>query len=765
MKKTTILAAFALALLSCTPKELDVTLPSQTMKLRASLESEDTRTVLSPDGAGHYQVHWASTDAISVNGQSSNSIEIDATDARIATFELPVVNPPYAAIYPASAYAGDYTEADGENAATMKVTLPAVQNYVADGYDPAAAVMLGTGDAGNGLEFKHAMAYLKVTVSGGSDTDAIKSVRVQANDGVPVSGTFTATFNNDPSLGSGVNTYSSVTLDCGSGLAQGNAMYIAIPAGTYSDGINILFIDINNHYMLMRSSASFPAVAGKIYPTSIAFNAQGTYLDAGIYTVSDWGTFAQSVADGDDHDGETVTIMNDLVVDGHFAYANGTFNGTLEGNNHTLTANGNLWPLFTDIGVNGVVRNLTIAGEFTEIANQGLAGNATIAIHNYGTISYVTNTSSLNLDHSLTSHIFCTIVAQNGGTLDHCTNTGNITLQGGTANNQATYGGGIAAQALAGAKFIDCRNEGNISITFTSGTLPLRAAFGGICGYAVYDGVEFTRCTNTGKISKIDNGVASANTASCLGGICGRAANHNSATAQAVQADGSGFQIIFDSCVNTGELEHLTRCAGTNANVTNATTGEVGARHAYTGGIAGIAVGGNTEDKYGEIKNCKVDCKIGTGWNGTSANIPGGLVGCGTNVKITDCTAVSEIVSSTATSGSSAGRYVSSFGGAAGYTMGNLIVSGGKYWVDVDVTYGSTYWPGLLVGMSKGSNSSLSNLSVGGTMKLKNTAIDINSSNFNPSWLYPTATNSSSAAPSAPSVTDVSWLASKPSID
>ena len=94
MKKTTILAAIALALLSCTPKELDVTLPSQTMKLRASLQTEDTRTVLSPDGAGHYQVQWASTDAISVNGQSSNSIEIDATDARIATFDLPVVNPP-----------------------------------------------------------------------------------------------------------------------------------------------------------------------------------------------------------------------------------------------------------------------------------------------------------------------------------------------------------------------------------------------------------------------------------------------------------------------------------------------------------------------------------------------------------------------------------------------------------------------------------------------------------------------------------------------
>ena len=765
MKKTTILAAFALALLSCTPKELDVTVPSYTMKLRATLETEDTRTVLSPDGAGHYQVHWASTDAIVVNGETSNSIEVQS-DARCAVFDLPVVNPPYSAVYPASAYTGDYTEADGENAATMKVTLPAVQTYVAEGFDPAAGVMLGTGDTGSGLEFKHAMAYLKVTVSGGSDTDAIKSVRVQANEALAMSGSFTASFGNAPALIDGIDTYSSVTLDCGtSGIAQGTPLYIAIPAATYAKGINLMIVDVSNHYMVVNSAQSFNAIAGKVYPTTISFNAQGTYIPGSILSVADWAVFAKSVMDGNDYDGETITLMKDLAVDNHFAYANGIFNGTLEGNDHTLTANGNKWPLFNTVGANGVVKNLTIAGAFTNLANQANAGNATIAIHNYGTISYVTNTSSLNLTHSLASHIFCSIVAQNGGTLDHCINKGDITLQGATANNAATYGGGLAAMALTGAKFIDCRNEGNISLTFTSGTLPLRASFGGICGYAVYDDVEFVRCTNTGKISKIDNGVDKASTASCLGGICGRAANHNSATPLAVQADGSGFHIVFDSCENTGELEHLTRCAGDNANVTNAATGEVGARHAYTGGIAGIAVGGDTDTKYGEIKNCKVDCKIGTGWNGTSANIPGGLVGCGTNVKITDCTALSEIVSSTATSGSSSGRYVSSFGGAAGYTMGNLIVSGGKYWVDVDVTYGSTYWPGLLVGMSKGSNSSLSNLSVGGTMKLKNTAMDINSGNFNPSWLYPTATNSSSAAPSAPSVSSVSWLASKPSLD
>lgn len=612
MKKTTILAAFALALLSCTPKELDVTVPSYTMKLRATLETEDTRTVLSPDGAGHYQVHWASTDAISVNGQSSNSIEIDATDARIATFDLPVVNPPYAAIYPASAYAGDYTEADGENAATMKVTLPAVQNYVADGYDPAAAVMLGTGDAGNGLEFKHAMAYLKVTVSGGSDTDAIKSVRVQANDGVPVSGTFTATFSADPSLGGSSDNFSTVTLDCGSGQAQGSAMYIAIPARTYSHGINIMVLDVNNHYMVRRSTASFAAGAGKVYPTGIAFNAQGTYVDAGIYTAADYNSFVAAANAGDysawkDGDG-VVNIMADIVFETTPVMVSNSFDGILDGHDFTISGQAQTMPLFAEIASTGMVKNLKRGGKFTGIANQGEAGTAAIAKYNYGIIQSCENNCTMDEMTFTGSCVIAGIAGQNGGSIEACVNNMDIkykfTPSSGTIK---CYGGGISARASRGTTpgtYTDCVNNGDITITKTNSAAIAftNLAVGGINGVVTVGDAsnysKFEGCVNHGNICVYENRHASTNAGYCVGGIVGQVEARQS-TEVYVITSATGVYAKLISCSNDGTVDVSSL---NSSAIDGANTNMSGARQIYNGGIAGLLHG--MSSKYVDIISC-----------------------------------------------------------------------------------------------------------------------------------------------------------------
>lgn len=646
MKKTTLLAAFALALLSCTPKELDVTVPAPTMKLRACLETGATRTVLSPDGAGHYQVHWALGDAISVNGQTSNSIAIDASDARIAVFDLPVVDPPYAAIYPASAYAGDYTAAEGENAATMKVTLPATQTYVADGYDPAAAVMLGTGDAGSGLEFKHAMAYLKVTVSGGSDTDAIKSVRVQANDGVPVSGTFTATFSDAPSLGGSSDNFSKVTLDCASGVAQGTAMYIAIPARTYSHGINIMVLDVNNHYMVLRSTASFAAGAGKIYPTGIAFNAQGTYVDAGIYTAADYNAFVVAANAGDysawtDEDG-VVNLMGDVIFETAPQIVSKSFSGILDGHGFTISGETQTMPLFAEIASAGVVKNVKRGGKFTGIANQGEAGTAAIAKFNYGTIKNCVNNCTMDEMTFTGNCVIAGIAGHNAGTIEDCVNNMDIKYNFDASSNIVCYGGGISALASRSTtpgSFVRCINNGDITVTKTSdkGAYAIsNLAVGGIAGrvaagdasyYSLFDG-----CENHGDVKVYEARHSGTNYAYCVGGIAGQVTTRQNSNVYVISG-ATGHYAKFKDCMNDGTIDVSSR------NSSGLTSVQTGARQIYNGGLAGLAMG--LAASYIDVINCTNTGRILGGgavhYNGSDCvanNFSSGLLGAAGCVNI-----------------------------------------------------------------------------------------------------------------------------------
>ena len=109
--------------------------------------------------------------------------------------------------------------------------------------------------------------------------------------------------------------------------------------------------------------------------------------------------------------------MADLTVPEYFAYANGTFEGTFEGNGKTMTAGANVWPLFATVGEKGVVRNLNFDGAFTTMANPASAGNAVIAKVNLGVIRDCTNSADTEVTVS-GSLIFGTLVAQNGGTLE-----------------------------------------------------------------------------------------------------------------------------------------------------------------------------------------------------------------------------------------------------------------------------------------------------------------------------------------------------------
>ena len=754
LKRITILAG--LALVSCSPKELYPADDASTMRLHAAFEAEDTKTVLVDNGDATYQMNWTDGDAIVVNGKTSNSIKVDALDARKAVFDLPIVEAPYAAVSPASVYAGSYVAADGEAAASMKISLPAEQQYVAGGYDPAAAITLGRGDAS--LIFCHAMAYLKVTVNGTSDTDPIKSVRVQANNGQAMSGSFTASFADIPALGSGTDSYSTVTLNCGSGVVQGTPLFIAIPAATYSSGINLLITDASDHFMTVRSTTSFSALAGKVYPTTVEFNPSAeSPVEGGIYTVADWAAFAESVANGYDYEGETVTIMNDLEVDDYFAYANGTFNGTLEGNDHTFTANGNMWPLFNIIGAKGVVRNITVDGAFSGMANSGAAGNAVIAKKNLGLIENCINRASTDITVT-TSCIFGTICAENGGELKDCKNYGNVTIHHNSTSTVGLFGGGLAAighSILGGSsstkidtdascspgKFTGCENHGNIYIEVL-GSYVVKSAVGGICGQVYLDGVEFSGCKNYGDVTRISNGEATSNKSTTIGGILGRScAWYTTGTGDsgALGFD-RGYNTIFKDCHNEGTIKTFCRHSGGVTN--NASGARVDAAGGIVGAVAGIS------GSVASMSGCTNTGTILGGWNSSvNTSAIGGLAGVAKFINISSCSSTCSLQSVDKTA-------VGAAGGLVAFVLSDVNLEGSVAVPTIDVVCkaSSTCLPGLLIG-NVVTSATVSSCQVAGSVKVDGSDLGVTSSNFSE---YVVA-KSPTASKVKPDVSTVTW--------
>ena len=451
MKKTNKYLAIActgvLAIAGCQKPEMEdaANAAGQTTVIEATLSDEgiESKTQMTPGAdADTYKVEWQAGDAVQMNGNPSTAIAIkeDASNASF-TFEGASFDAPYYAVYPAAAATAF---ADG----TYTLSLPKTQAYVgSDKFSPEASLMLGYSAESGKVAFRHAMAYIRLTLSAGDAP--VRSVTFESNNQEAMAGAFKATCTDGAwTLAKETGSVYAVDLVCeGEGAAIGDKMLVAIPAGTYAEGFRIVVKDTQSHYMVKKSTAQFIAEAGGIYDMSFDFVSQGTVVEGDIYTVSDWTAFAKSVAGGNTYEGKTVTLRSNLSVDTYFEYANGTFEGTFDGNGKTMTANGNKWPLFGTIGANSVVKNLTMDGKFTEFANYGEAGNATIAKINLGLIENCTNYADTEITGYTKSIVFGSIVGQNGGTIKECYNHGDISITVAMSVNAVDagfYGGGLA---------------------------------------------------------------------------------------------------------------------------------------------------------------------------------------------------------------------------------------------------------------------------------------------------------------------------------
>ena len=603
-------AAVVLAVAGCAKEiEGEIQVPEQqedeagTMVIGAELSDypdvdDVTKTLISDNGDKTYSVFWADGDQILVNGETSTNIDIDPVNKKSASFTLPVVDAPYCAVYPAGLYVKDSYKTVKEDSTVIEITIPSTQKYVEKGFDRDAAIMTARGEAGGGLAFKHAMAYLKVAVTG----TTVKSIRVNGNDNEALSGAYTISYSKsgiafgpkknekDKAIG---NT--SATISCGeSGVASGTPVFIAIPAREYKKGLTLTIVNAENQYQVVRSMKSFTAVPGTVYPTAVDFKSAGTYLEGGIYTVEDWNGFVAAVNKGDwsawrkNVDGEDgVHLMADIYSSTNLPRTNDIiegstskceWNGVFYGHNHIITHAGTE-PLFLHVGETGKIMDLKVAGERNSNVVNGWP--SVLVLNNSGEINNCESSVNITLERNSTNA--STICRSNNGKIINCKNTGNITIKNPTAEvkvggitlyssgtiigctnkgavnvtgvNVGCVVGGVA-YAVSGSA-ADLHNEGEISID--ANLSAVRTIYlGGVIANAEYNGVcsKLSKCSNSGALSIHKKGKFVMR-GGAIGGVVA------AINAGKKGAEGSTFT-GFTNCSNSGNISFVEDETGDN---------------------------------------------------------------------------------------------------------------------------------------------------------------------------------------------------------
>lgn len=407
----------------------------------------------------------------------------------------------------------------------------------------------------------------------------------------------------------------------------------------------------NGKYVKIIALSAMPA-----NPLQGAGTAEDPYR---ITTPQEWNALASFMSKtANNLQGEYVAVMNDIdftgVAEGITPLGNDgvtPFDGNFDGKGFAVkgysykTKEDGEGALFGTIGAEGVVSNLTSAGEIsgglggpkgtTKLGHVGgfvgrLYGklvNVTntgkvkgIATYNAGVAGFVQQGAVLdgvkNYGEITSSAAYVAGVAAyvyEDAEFNKCVNYGNI-----SSSVAAGYAAGIAATALP-SKFVECVNEGQISSGSSAGIV---ANCSGKSGGLIY---TFDRCQNNGEVTGngILGGITAVQGATAGNNVCHyiQCVNNGDITATATQAVSSSAMAgiaafyspgsVFEYCINTGF-------------VTNT-------KSVYTAGIAAYNKGYATADYPVVFKGC-----VNTGNIASSAQQIAGIVAYITNYTSVD---------------------------------------------------------------------------------------------------------------------------------
>ena len=272
-----IAALCCIALASCTENNLDAVKPEEPSNggtVLTAVIGADTKTIIGEKSGKEYSILWTAGDKINVNGEESSEAVIEA-DAKSAKYSFAKeLTAPFSAVYPSSVYKSEGV-----------VTIPSSQSYKAGTFDPSSALLCAYSESGASLTFHHLMAYLKLSfgnTAGNTALEKITKVEVKSNGGEPMSGEFCVNYESGSITPAEGNESTIITMSCGTaGLDLGNEILVAIPAQKYAKGLVITTFDKVRNKSVYTTTATFNAMAGKVYPMPIKMELYpGTTLKA-----------------------------------------------------------------------------------------------------------------------------------------------------------------------------------------------------------------------------------------------------------------------------------------------------------------------------------------------------------------------------------------------------------------------------------------------------------------------------------------------------
>ncbi|MCQ2184192.1 MAG: hypothetical protein MJY62_02115 [Bacteroidales bacterium] len=264
ISKSLLLASAVLALASCAKEQLVLNEKcGGTHVFSATVLS--SKTTLGDKGVDNsYPNLWVTGDLLSVNGVTSDPLDEKYNGLASAEFSITgELTTPYIAVYP-SAAASSCSVQDK----TSDITVPVVQTYAEGTYDPKAYIMAASSSS-TALQFEPLMTILKITPTGTSGN--IRTITVKSLGGKQLSGKFQYDFAKKTLTSSDAGSDTLSISGPAAGIKVGNPWLICLPAGDYTDGLEICIADYNGTSMTGTATPAKAYAAGVMYAAEIPF--------------------------------------------------------------------------------------------------------------------------------------------------------------------------------------------------------------------------------------------------------------------------------------------------------------------------------------------------------------------------------------------------------------------------------------------------------------------------------------------------------------
>lgn len=637
-----------------------------------------TKTTISDNGDGSYDVLWATTDRISVVAKEGSSVRNNVYRPTTAASESALTKVEGSGLF-ADGELYAYYPSDIFNTVSSTVALPTsrtLTNGLLADY-PMYAEGVHSGyvlDVPNTeLAFKNICGILRLKLSGEGSV-LMGKVVLSADEGLAGPCEIEADGRAWKATVSGVGT---LTLNVSGSitLSEGYDLWVPVPAGSYNnlqiktysaDGTSYTLKTANKPIEIERSTITTITLSSLTLGTPVAALAgAGTSVDPfQLSSEADVNLLRELIDLGTDFSGKYFKVMNDFTITSAHKPLGSLICKDIDGGGFTITLSSGfdlsdmpaqagffsevLGP-YTSGSERALIHDLTIAGsdmsitaeESQNFANFGVLVGQTFRDEGAGNFRVCDITNCSNSVNVTISSLGTTLrlggLMGNGSSkanLTSCLNNGSISVAF-TANRRYVYIGGLAGNS---GDITDCSNTGSVSFTDagSSGTTACME-IGGISGRCT----NFTHCQNSGTINAISNGNMTA--IPYVGGITGTGINGNNCQNTGeitTQNTGNGYLLVSGK---TMRIEVAAGgIAGNSSSIYNSynnapitVTGKNEASMEYS--VSAMPVAGGIAGYNTEVYNCYNSGTV-TSKNGTyNHSLSGGIVGLGTTAQVNHC--------------------------------------------------------------------------------------------------------------------------------